>query len=42
MVQEMGSFTKGSKNLMTQTNTPKFVEEVVIKVIKVEKASELF
>jgi hypothetical protein len=38
----MGSFAKGSKNLMTQTSTQKFVEEVVAKVMQVDKAAELF
>jgi hypothetical protein len=29
----MGSFAKGSKNPMTQINTPIFMEEVVAKVM---------
>jgi hypothetical protein len=29
----MGSYAEGSKNLMTQTSTPKFVEEVVTEVM---------
>jgi hypothetical protein len=41
MVQEVGSFAKGSKNLMTQTSTPKFVE-VVVEVMQVDKVVELF
>jgi len=42
MVQELGSYVKGSKNPTTQTSTPKIVEEVVTKVMKVDKAAELF
>ncbi len=42
LVQEMGSFAEKSKNLMTQTNTPKSVEEVVIEVMQADKAIELF
>jgi hypothetical protein len=38
----MGSSTKGSRNPMTQKNTPKFVEEVAPKVMKVDKEIELF
>jgi hypothetical protein len=38
----MGSYVEGSKNLMTQKNTPKSVEEVVAKVMQVDKALELF
>jgi hypothetical protein len=38
----MGSFAEKSENLTTQTNTPKFVEEVVAKVMQVNKAVELF
>ncbi len=33
MVQELGSFVEGSRNPMTQTSTPKYVEEVVTKVM---------
>jgi hypothetical protein len=32
-VQGMGSSVEGSKNPMIETNTPKFVEEVVIEVM---------
>jgi len=42
MVQEMGSSTKGSKNPMTQTSTPKFVEEVATKVMHGDKVVQLF
>jgi hypothetical protein len=38
----MGSFVEGSKNPATKTSTPKFVEEVVIKLMYVDKAVELF
>jgi hypothetical protein len=38
----LGSFGKGSKNPITQTSTPRFVEEVVAKVMQVNKAVELF
>ncbi len=41
-MREMGSSTKGSENPMTQTSTPKFVEEVVTKVIQAQKVVELF
>jgi hypothetical protein len=42
MVQELGSFVEGSGDLMTQKNTPKFVEEVGVKVMKVDKVAKLF
>ncbi len=42
LVQEMGSFTKGSKNPTTQTNTLKSVEEIAAKVMQVSKTIELF
>jgi hypothetical protein len=42
MVQELGSSTEGSRDPMTQTNTPKLVEEVVVKVMKVDKVVMLF
>jgi hypothetical protein len=38
----MGSSIEGLKNPMTQTSTPKFVEEVVAKVMQVNKVVELF
>ncbi len=41
-VHELGSFLEGSRNPMTQTCTPKFVEEVAIEVMKVDKTVELF
>ncbi len=31
-MQELGSSVKGSKNLTTQTSTPKIMEEVVTKI----------
>ncbi len=42
MVQELRSFTKGFGNPTTQKTTPKFVEEVAAKVMKANKAIELF
>ncbi len=36
LVQELGSSGKGSKNPMTQISTPKFVEEVVAKIMQVD------
>jgi hypothetical protein len=42
MVQELGSSTKESIDPITQTSTPKFVEEVAVEVMKVDKAVELF
>jgi hypothetical protein len=42
MVQELGSSAKGSGDPTTWTSTPKSVEEVAIKVMKVDKTSELF
>jgi len=41
LVQELGSFTKGSKNPTTQINTPKYVEEVTMEVMQANKAIEL-
>ncbi len=41
-MQELGSSTKESIDLMTQTNTPKSMEEVVTKVMKVDKVVEVF
>jgi len=38
----MGSFTKGSKNPMTQTSTPKSLEEVAKKVMQANKVIESF
>jgi hypothetical protein len=38
----MGSSIKGSKILTTYTSTPKFVEEVAIKVMQAQRAIELF
>ncbi len=38
----MGTFVEGSKYPMTQTSTPKFVEEVTTKVMQTQKATELF
>ncbi len=42
MVQELGSSVKGSRDPTTQTSTPKSMEEVVVEVMKVDKANELF
>ncbi len=42
MVQELGSSTKGFGDPMTQRSTPKFVKEVAIKVMKIDKAAKLF
>ncbi len=42
LVQEMGSFTKGSKNPITRTNTPKSVEEVVAKALQIDKTTKIF
>ncbi len=41
-MQELGSFVEGSRDLTTQTNTPKSVEEIVAKVMKIDKVVELF
>jgi len=38
----MGSFVKGSRDPSTYTSTPKFVEEVAIEIMKVDKVVELF
>jgi hypothetical protein len=38
----MGSSTKGSKDLMTQTSLPKSAEEVAIEIMQVDKVVELF
>jgi len=38
----METFVKGFKYLTTYTSTPKFVKEVVAKVMQVDKAVELF
>jgi CRISPR/Cas system-associated protein Cas7 (RAMP superfamily) len=38
----MGLFVKGSKNPMTETSTPKFVEEIIIEVMLIDKVIELF
>jgi hypothetical protein len=37
LVDEMESSIKGSKNPMTQTNTPKYAEEVAIKMMQASK-----
>jgi hypothetical protein len=42
MVKELGSSRKGYEDPRTQTSTPKSVEEVATKVMKVDKAAELF
>ncbi len=38
----MGSFVEGFGDPMTQTSTPKSMEEVAIKVMKADKAIQLF
>jgi hypothetical protein len=42
MVHELRSYAEGFGDPMTQTNTPKSMEEVAAKVMKVNKAPELF
>ncbi len=42
IVNGLGSFRESFKNLITQTNTPRFVEEVVEEVMQVDKKNELF
>jgi hypothetical protein len=42
MLQELGSFAKGSINPMTHISTSKFVEKVVVEVMQVDKVVELF
>jgi hypothetical protein len=42
MVHELGSSTKGFGDPTTQTNTPKYVDEVVAKIMKVDKEAKLF
>ncbi len=42
LVKELGSFAKGSRNLTTQTSTPKLVEEVIVEVMQEDKAVEVF
>jgi hypothetical protein len=37
----LASSTKGFGNPTTQTSTPKFMEEVVVEIMKVDKATEL-
>jgi hypothetical protein len=37
----MKSSIEGSKNPMTQISTPKFVEEVIVKVMQTQKVVEL-
>jgi hypothetical protein len=39
---KLGSFGEGSKNLTTQTSTPRFVEEGATEVMQVDKIVELF
>jgi len=38
----LGSSGKGFKNPMTQISTPKFVEEVAVEVMQVDKITKLF
>jgi hypothetical protein len=42
LVKELGSFAEGSRNLTTQTNTSKLVEEVIVEVMQEDKAVEVF
>jgi hypothetical protein len=42
MVQELGSSIEGFGDPMTQTNTPKYVEEVAAEVMKVNNVVGLF
>jgi hypothetical protein len=42
MVHELGSSAKGSRDLIIQISTPKSIEEVATKVMKANKAVELF
>jgi hypothetical protein len=42
MVLELGSYVEGSIDPMTHTSTPKSMEEVATKVMKVDKVVELF
>ncbi len=42
LVQELGSLVQGSKNPTTQTSTPKSLEKLIIKVMQVDKAFDLF
>jgi len=38
----LGSSIEGSRDPMTHTSTPKFVEEGAAEVMKADKATELF
>ncbi len=42
MAQELGSSIEGSGNLTTHASTPKFVEEVVVELMKANKTTKLF
>jgi hypothetical protein len=42
MVHELGSSVEKSRYPITQISTPKFVEEVVVEIMKADKATELF
>jgi hypothetical protein len=42
MAQELGSFVEGFGDPTAQTNTPKFVEEVDVEVMKIYEVVELF
>ncbi len=41
-MQELGSSAKESEDPMAHTSTPKYVEEVAAKIMKVNKAAKLF
>ncbi len=42
MVQELGSYVEKSRDPTTQISTPKFVEKIAAKIMKVDKVVELF
>ncbi len=42
MVHELGSFVIGSEDPITQTSTPKSMEEVVVEIMKANKVVKLF
>ncbi len=42
MVHELVSSVEGFGDPMTQTNTPKFAERVIVEVMKVNKVTQLF
>jgi hypothetical protein len=42
MVKEVGSYVEGFRDPTTQISTPKSMEEVVVKIMNVDKAAKLF